>query len=204
MSNISSRLNKWRSDNLSNERGIADSIRDTKQSAKDEKSGVFGALKMNVYDKVLIDKSDRPANTGQDLKTFEEDKNKDFDFVENIIKAEGLDSKKTGFSTDEAYDIVSKCEEYLRERIIKRAANISDKLEKLSQEYKNRVTEKGSGTNDNNAKTSKEIEDLSFKISIYIERAAKHEENALKMYQELTDRLRKDPRFKLYFEADKN
>lgn len=37
MSNISSRLNKWRSDNLSNERGIADSIRDFKHFSKDEK-----------------------------------------------------------------------------------------------------------------------------------------------------------------------
>lgn len=46
MSNISSRLNKWRSDNLSNERGIADSIRDTKQNKEDK--GIFGALKMNV------------------------------------------------------------------------------------------------------------------------------------------------------------
>lgn len=101
MSNISSRLNKWRSDNLSNERGIADSIRDIK-SNKEEKSNLYSALKMSVYDKVLIDKSDRPVNTGQDMKTFEEDKNKDFDFVENIIKAENLDTKKTGFSTDEA------------------------------------------------------------------------------------------------------
>jgi len=83
----------------------------------------------------------------------------------------------------------------LRERIIKRAANISDKLEKLSQEYKNKVTERGS-SNDNTAKTTQDIETLSFKISIYIERAAKHEETALKMYQNLTDRLRNDTRFK--------
>jgi len=57
------------------------------------------------------------------------------------------------------------------------------------------VTEKVS-TSDNNSKATKDIEDLSFKISIYIERAAKHEENALKMYQELTDKLRRDVRFK--------
>lgn len=60
---------------------------------------------------------------------------------------------------------MSKCEEYLRERIIKRAANISDKLEKLSQLYKDKVTEKGSGSDPNN-KNTKDIEDLSFKISI--------------------------------------
>lgn len=57
-----------------------------------------------------MDKSERPADIGTDLQTFEDDKNKDFDFVENIIKAENLDTKY-GFSTDEAYDIVSKCEE---------------------------------------------------------------------------------------------
>jgi len=71
----------------------------------------------------------------------------------------------------------------------------------LSQDYKNKVTEKGS-SGDNTNKAAKEIEDLSFKISIYIERAAKHEENALKMYQELTDKLRKDNRFKTYFDSD--
>lgn len=100
MTNISSRLNKWRSENISNEIGIISGIREAKHT-KDEKAVVSTFLRMNVYDKVLIDKSDRPANTGQDLKTFEEEKNKDFDFVENIIKAEGIDAKKV-FSPDEA------------------------------------------------------------------------------------------------------
>jgi hypothetical protein len=53
-------------------------------------------------------------------------------------------------------------------------------LEKLSQEYKNKVTERGS-SNDNSHASNTAIETLSFKISIYIERAAKHEETALKM-----------------------
>lgn len=47
MSNISSRLNKWRTDNLSNERGIVDSIRETKLN-KDDKFVLSSSLKMNV------------------------------------------------------------------------------------------------------------------------------------------------------------
>jgi len=163
MSNISTRLNKWRSDNSSNEQQIQDFIRDVKNT-KDEKASFSNHVKMSVYDKVLIDKLDKPVNTGNELKIAEEEKNKEFDFVDNIIKAEGLEHKKTSFSTDEAYDIVSKCEEYLRERIIKRAANISDKLDKLSQEYKAKVSEKSGSEKD--SKLTKEIEDLSFKISI--------------------------------------
>ena len=47
-------------------------------------------------------KSEQSTQPGQEQSNQEEEKNKDFDFVENIIKAEGLDSKKTGFSGDEA------------------------------------------------------------------------------------------------------
>lgn len=188
---------KWRTENTSSERGIAEAIKEASQNKQnpDKEKSHSSILKRSIYDKVILEKSDRPANTADDIKKDEDDKNKDFDFIDNIIKAEGIDRNKAQFTTDEAYDIVSKCEEYLRERIIKRAANISDKLEKLSQEYKNKVTERGS-SNDNTAKTTQDIETLSFKISIYIERAAKHEETALKMYQNLTDRLRNDTRFK--------
>jgi len=110
MSNISTRLNKWRSDNSSNEKQIQDFIRDVKNT-KEEKINFSNHVKMSVYDKVLIDNIDKPVNTGNELKIAEEEKNKEFDFVDNIIKAEGLEHKKTSFSTDEAYDIVSKCEE---------------------------------------------------------------------------------------------
>jgi len=60
---------------------------------------------------VLSNKTSAIESSKDDHEKGKEEKNKDFDFVENIIKAENLGNKMTAFSTDEAYDIVSKCEE---------------------------------------------------------------------------------------------
>lgn len=104
MSNISAKLIKWRNDNISSERGIADAIKEASQNKQnpDKEKSYSSILKRSIYDKVILEKSDRPANTANDIKKDEDDINNKFDFIDNIIKAEGIDSNKAQFTTDEA------------------------------------------------------------------------------------------------------
>lgn len=104
MSNISAKLIKWRNDNISSERGIADAIKEASQNKQnpDKEKSYSSILKRSIYDKVILEKSDRPANTANDIKKDENDINNKFDFIDNIIKAEGIDSNKAQFTTDEA------------------------------------------------------------------------------------------------------
>lgn len=48
--------------------------------------------------------------------------------------------------------------------------------------------------NKDDNKIDEEIEKLSFQITIYIQRAAKHEDYALQAYEDLDTKLRKDAR----------
>ncbi|OMJ88894.1 hypothetical protein SteCoe_2560 [Stentor coeruleus] len=160
-----------------------------------KKNDVYGALQEGLITKSIYDKA------RENIKEVEKEKEEDkiaeitsIDYLTPVLKELGYESKQ--LNSSEAQDVENKVMSLLKERLLHRANIIKNSLEKekkMLQEEMNRFSKKGDHATPDDRKRYEDLyQEMSFKIEILEQRVARHEEQALKKYAEMSLKLKNE------------